>query len=108
MNTIGHNIKRLRQKRGWSQSTVASKLKISVPAFSKIETGITDINMVRLDQIATLFEVPVSAIIFKAGEQFDQQNVSSIAELTAKLKAREAEIIDLQSKLIKLYELVRP
>ena len=39
MNYIGKNIRRLRQKKGWSQSQVAAELKISVPAFSKIETG---------------------------------------------------------------------
>jgi transcriptional regulator with XRE-family HTH domain len=45
INTIGKNIRTLRQKHGWSQGQVASRLHISIPAFSKIETGITDINI---------------------------------------------------------------
>jgi transcriptional regulator with XRE-family HTH domain len=108
MSTVGQNIKKLRQKKGWSQSVVAEKLNISIPAFSKIETGITDINITRLAQVAEVFGVPVESIILKPGESFDQENIASISELTEKLKAREAEIISLQSKLIKLYELVRP
>ncbi|RZL30334.1 MAG: XRE family transcriptional regulator, partial [Pedobacter sp.] len=57
MNFIGSNIRQLRQKNGWSQGDVAQRLKISIPAFSKIETGITDINISRLEQIANLFDV---------------------------------------------------
>ncbi len=40
MNIIGKNIRQLRQKNGWSQGEVAKRLSISIPAFSKIETGI--------------------------------------------------------------------
>jgi transcriptional regulator with XRE-family HTH domain len=108
MSTVGQNIKKLRRKKGWSQSVVAEKLNISIPAFSKIETGITDINITRLAQVAEVFGVPVESIILKPGESFDQENITSISELTEKLKAREAEILSLQSKLIKLYEMVRP
>ena len=55
MNTIGKKIRLLRHQQGWSQDDVAKKLGISIPAFSKIETGISDINLSRLEQIASLF-----------------------------------------------------
>jgi transcriptional regulator with XRE-family HTH domain len=51
--SVGKNIRTLRHQRGWSQEDVANRLGISIPAFSKIETGVTDINLSRLEQIFT-------------------------------------------------------
>jgi transcriptional regulator with XRE-family HTH domain len=51
MQDLGRKIKLMRQQNGWSQGDVAKRLDISVPAFSKIETGVTDINLSRLEQI---------------------------------------------------------
>ena len=56
MQDLGKKIKMLRQQNGWSQGDVAKRLDISVPAFSKIETGVTDINLSRLEQIVTIFK----------------------------------------------------
>jgi transcriptional regulator with XRE-family HTH domain len=39
--SVGMNIRTLRHQRGWSQEDVADRLGISIPAFSKIETGVT-------------------------------------------------------------------
>lgn len=107
MNTTGKNIKQLRQKRGWSQSEVSRRLKISVPAFSKIETGITDINITRLGQLASLFEVSITDIINKAGENPQSSNFEEIKNIKEKLAIREYEIVELQKKVISLYEEVR-
>ena len=57
--SVGKNIRTLRHQRGWSQEDVAHRLGISIPAFSKIETGVTDINLSRLEQIANIYEVNV-------------------------------------------------
>jgi transcriptional regulator with XRE-family HTH domain len=46
MKTLGKKIRLLRHQKGWSQEEVAKRLDISIPAFSKIETGITDINLI--------------------------------------------------------------
>jgi transcriptional regulator with XRE-family HTH domain len=107
MNTIGKNIRQLRQKKSWSQGEVAKRLSISIPAFSKIETGITDINISRLDQIATLFEVSTMDIISKEGENPQSQNYEEISKLKERLSQREEEIIKLQKKVIDLYEEIR-
>ncbi|WP_129713628.1 helix-turn-helix domain-containing protein [Pedobacter sp. SYP-B3415] len=102
MNTIGKNIRQLRQKQGWSQGEVAKRLNISIPAFSKIETGITDVNLSRLSQIANLFDVTVVSIIDTNGE--NNSNLDEIRTLKELLNSREAEIIKLQKKVIDLYE----
>ena len=107
MSVIGKNIKSLRQKNGWSQGEVAKRLSISIPAFSKIETGITDINISRLDQIARLFEVSTLDIISVDGESNRNANSQEIADLKQKLSDSEIEIIKLQKKVIELYEEIR-
>ncbi|KQB98975.1 helix-turn-helix domain-containing protein [Pedobacter sp. Hv1] len=107
MNIIGKNIRQLRQKNGWSQGEVAKRLQISIPAFSKIETGITDINISRLDQIADLFEVSTLEIISEDGEIQRSYNPEEITVLKSKLASQEEEIIKLQKKVIDLYEEIR-
>jgi transcriptional regulator with XRE-family HTH domain len=69
MEHVGRDIRTLRQKEQWSQGEVAKRLDISIPAFSKIETGITDINLSRLDQISRLFNVSIMEILCKPGEK---------------------------------------
>lgn len=107
MNIIGNNIRKLRLKNGWSQGEVAKRLKISIPAFSKIETGITDINISRLDQISKLFGVPTLEIISKEGETHQFTNYSEIKTLKDRIAAQEDEISKLQRKVIDLYEEIR-
>ncbi|MGY4384179.1 transcriptional regulator with XRE-family HTH domain [Pedobacter sp. UYP24] len=107
MEHIGKNIKQLRQKKSWNQSDVATRLNISTPAFSKIETGITDINYSRLDQIAQLFEVPIAKLLSYEGDMLQAGRVQEIKDLKDKLFKREEEILKLQGLLIELYEEVR-
>ena len=80
---------------------------ISIPAFSKIETGITDVNLSRLEQISTLFEMSVVQLLtFNDTEQQEKYN-SDLEVLTKKVQDRESEVIDLQKKVIELYEELR-
>jgi len=85
--SVGMNIRTLRHQHSWSQEDVADRLGISIPAFSKIETGVTDINLSRLEQIANVFEV-------------------SVVYLLA-MDIKEAELATLQRKVILLYEELR-
>jgi transcriptional regulator with XRE-family HTH domain len=107
MKTLGKKIRLLRHQRGWSQEDVAKRLDISIPAFSKIETGITDINLSRLEQISKLFEMSVVQLLtFNDLEQENKYN-SELDSVTKKLSDRETEVIDLQKKVIELYEELR-
>ncbi|TDO22472.1 helix-turn-helix domain-containing protein [Pedobacter duraquae] len=107
MNNIGKNIRMLRHKNGWNQGEVAKRLNISIPAFSKIETGFTDINISRLHQIAGLFNVSIIEILAKEGDAPIPEKVDELNELKEKLLAREQDLLSLQKKLIELYEEVR-
>lgn len=57
MKHIAIQIKKLRIETGKRQSHLAQALGISIPAYSKIETGITDINIRRLREISSYFNV---------------------------------------------------
>jgi transcriptional regulator with XRE-family HTH domain len=107
MKTLGKKIRLLRHQKGWSQEDVAKRLDISIPAFSKIETGITDINLSRLEQIATLFDMGVVQLLtFNEAEQ-DQKFISELENVNKRLLDRESEVIELQKKVIELFEELR-
>jgi transcriptional regulator with XRE-family HTH domain len=107
MKTLGKKIRLLRHQKGWSQEDVAKRLDISIPAFSKIETGITDVNLSRLEQIATLFEMSVVQLLTFNDSEQQEKYTSEVETLTKRLQEREMEVIDLQKKVIELYEELR-
>ncbi len=107
MNIIGHNIKKLRQRNRWSQGEVANRLKISIPAFSKIENGITDVNISRLNQIAMVFEISVLQLIAEELDQNVKIDYDQINHLKLKISDQQKEINVLQKRVIDLYEEVR-
>src|ERR1700743_2825872 len=91
--TVGKNIRAFRHQHGWSQEDVANRLGISIPAFSKIETGVTDINLSRLEQIANIFEIDVVQILSMDMEEVEQQP-SNLSIVQKRLTDREAEIVN--------------
>ena len=107
MKTLGKKIRLLRHQKSWSQEDVAKRLDISIPAFSKIETGITDINLSRLEQIATLFEMGVVQLLTFNETDQDQKFISELEDVHKRLTDRENEVIELQKKVIELFEELR-
>ncbi|MDB5122290.1 MAG: helix-turn-helix protein [Mucilaginibacter sp.] len=107
MKSLGKKIRLLRHQKNWSQEDVAKRLDISIPAFSKIETSITDINLSRLEQIATLFEMTVVQLLTFSDSEQDQKFASELDVLNKKLMERETEVIGLQKKVIELFEELR-
>ncbi len=104
--TVGQNIRTIRHQRGWSQEDVANRLGISIPAFSKIETGVTDINLSRLEQIANIYEINVVNLLSLDAEETEPK-VSNLSIAEKKILDREIEIANLQRKVILLYEELR-
>ncbi|MEJ5961352.1 helix-turn-helix domain-containing protein [Pedobacter immunditicola] len=104
MKNVGKNIRRLRQKKGWTLVQIADKVQVSVPAFSKIETGPTDINMSRLKQLADIFEVSILDILYDEGENPQEELIEAANALREKIQEKEATVNMLQKKLIDLYE----
>ncbi|WP_207533186.1 helix-turn-helix domain-containing protein [Desertivirga arenae] len=107
MKTLGKKIRLLRHQKGWSQEDVAKRLDISIPAFSKIETGITDINLSRLEQISKLFDMTVVQLLTFNDSEQQEKYVSELETITKRLQERETEVIELQKKIIDLFEEIR-
>jgi len=97
---LSYNLKQLRHQNGWNQEDVATQLDISIPAYSKIESGITDINLSRLEQIAKLYNVSVVQLL-TGNSNTDLNEVERLKSLLIK---RDQEVIDLQKKVIDLYK----
>jgi transcriptional regulator with XRE-family HTH domain len=104
MNTaVGSNIRRLREENKWSQQVIADHLSISIPAYSKIETGVTDVNLSRLEQIAYFFNTDIAAL-FTDGKPDIQPVSTQYTRLEKDLEDAEKEIVQLQRKVIQLYD----
>lgn len=107
-NSVGKNIRTLRQQNRWSQEDVAKRLGISIPAFSKIETGITDVNLSRLKQIADIFEINIVQLLsLEETEGKTEAEPTFLDAAHQRLTDRETEILALQRKVIELYEELR-
>lgn len=90
--TIGQKIRQLRLKERKNQGYCAKILGLSTPAFSKIEAGITDINIARLVQISELFGVTPASFFDSSEETGSELN-------------RQKELVnELQAKLINCLE----
>lgn len=107
MKELSKKIRILRHQKNWNQEEVAKRLNISIPAYSKIETGITDINVTRLREIAAIYDLSlVELLTFKDSEEQHKLN-TDMEEIASKLHAREVELLDMQKKIIELYEELR-
>lgn len=102
MNAISKNIRFLRQKRRWTQGHLAKRLGITTPALSKIETGETDLNFSRLNQIAGVLNVATPELIITPEEKKDHK--LNITELKNKLAKKDSTVIKLQYEIIRIYE----
>ena len=64
---IGHNIKHMRELRGWSQETLARKMGYkSKTTISKIEDNINDVNQKKLDKFAKVLGCDVTELLVES------------------------------------------
>jgi transcriptional regulator with XRE-family HTH domain len=97
MKTLGEKLRVLRQTKNWSQEDMAHQLDLSLPAYSKIERGISDVSLTRLTQIAKLFNLTAIALL-----AYGEKNVDKgCKEL---LEEKDKEIIKLQKRVIDLLD----
>ncbi|EHQ27916.1 helix-turn-helix domain protein [Mucilaginibacter paludis DSM 18603] len=106
MQELGKNIKLLRHEKGWSQSDFAAKLGISVPAFSKIENGLTDLHLSRLNNIAKILDMSIVELLSfqKSVRNNDANELDSAKE---SIKNYMEQILNLQKQVILLHEEIR-
>lgn len=58
---IGKKVRAFRLKAGFTQEKLAEELEITFQQVQKYERGVTKVNLVRLQQIAEVLKIPVSA-----------------------------------------------
>ena len=63
MNNIGFNIRKSREKRGFSQEYVAEKLGINQSTYGKLERDMSNISLDRLFKIADVLEEDVTTLL---------------------------------------------
>jgi len=71
-NSLSKNLRDIRQRLGFSQEYLATKLGLSQQAYSKIENDPTTASLKRLMQIAEIFEISVVDML-----EAEQSNHSS-------------------------------
>ena len=103
MKTLGEKFRILRQKKGVNQKAMADLQEISIPAYSKLETGITDPNFSRINQIAEVHNLSLRQFL-DVGEEGVSEQEQVITQLKEKISQLENSVIKLQSKLIELYD----
>lgn len=103
-DTAGWRVRQLRIKNGWSQAEVAKRLKLSIPAFSKIEIGVTELTVIRVIELAEIFQVSVLEILVKDGENAFLKARAKINRLNKEIKEMDKEITALRGKIIDLYD----
>ncbi|WP_316835595.1 helix-turn-helix transcriptional regulator [Pedobacter nutrimenti] len=98
MKDIGNKIRMLRVNSRKKQRHLAEALGISIPAYSKIETGITDINTARLIEIANYFDVRPSLFFEDTEETKKMEEDRRLRD--AQFRKMETMVNELQEKLI--------
>lgn len=112
--TILKNIKKIREIKNFRQDFIAQELDLSTRAYTKVETGETDLTFKRFFKIASILEIKPEELlgfdyksIFnnceKSGNHntynFDQNIISELLKSKdAQIKLLEDKILDLQRK----------
>jgi transcriptional regulator with XRE-family HTH domain len=102
-DTLGERLRTLRKDKKWTQKHVAALMDMSVPAISKIESGDTDINYSRLQQIAQVYELSTVELLDN-GRRNTTYSTTELQAVSKKLSEYDNVVILLQNKIIHLYE----
>jgi len=98
----------LRHDRGYRQEDVARLMGISIPAYSKMETGATDLNYSRIVQLAALYGLRPVQLIDPGHDPFKKDEALLLKNLQNQLVKKEQQLSEMQSKMIALYEQFGP
>jgi len=92
-------LKQLRELKNFTQEYVAQQLGLSTRAYSKIETGETQLTINRLNEISSILGIdPIEAL------GFDHQNVFNNCSQEGNYNTIGKSIYQLPDKLIEQYE----
>ncbi len=108
MEKICEKIRLVRTSRGLKQQDICNIIKITKPAYSNIERGITDLNFSRLEQIAQAFKLtPAELMTYPESGAIKQEAFEKeVSRCKDELNRRDMEIIELQKMVSDLMNTV--
>jgi transcriptional regulator with XRE-family HTH domain len=97
-----YKIRKIREIRNYSQEYLAQSLNLSVRAYSKIETGETQLTIRRLNEISQILEVtPLQILGFDEKQLFSKQ-AYNMEENQALHAVNEAPAVYLQRRILQM------
>lgn len=109
---ISGNIRKIRKMKGYTQEWMAAKLGVSQKAYSKLETGKTNLNEKYLQKVATIFDVGTAEIVHFSEDILSkkrlitreeaERRLAKISEVFYDLLMKKDEEIDYYRKKLKL------
>ena len=99
--TTGFLIRKFRITKGWDQAIIAAKLDVTRSSYSKIESGSTDVNLSRLEQIAFILDVKLIQLLSFDPEQ-EMRDASRYLSVLAQIREKDRCIELLLHQIIEL------
>jgi len=103
IQTVGRKVRERRAEMGLTQKMLALRSGTSISAICKIETGVTDVNLSKLTQIAEALNLGLTALFPNRGGKATTRE-KQYEVLQKRLSNREEEIANLNRKIIYLRE----
>ncbi|MDY3998977.1 MAG: helix-turn-helix transcriptional regulator [Blautia sp.] len=74
---IGEQIRKLRKKKKMSQEELACRIGVSVITVSRIESGMTTMNIQTLMNLSEILDVPVDEILYRRSDEEMHRDTAS-------------------------------
>ena len=101
---VGANIKREREKAGFTQDRFSELLGIGSKSLSSIERGVVGVSLSTLLRICDILHISANMLLY---EQVQKNDVDSIAQQLKMLSAEQFEIVsDVMRNFIKAFKLL--
>lgn len=72
---VADNLRRARERKGWTQQALAARANVSRRMLTAVETGEANISLATLGRIATALDVPFAELVVPASGQVSQLDV---------------------------------
>lgn len=83
---------------------VARLIGVFIPAYSKMETGVTDLNYSRIIQIPILYPLTPAQLPGPEHDPLKKNSALLLKNFQAQLGKKQQQLLELQSKMMLLYE----
>lgn len=98
MKRINQTILELREKMGYTQAQMGEFLSLDASGFSKLERGVTDITLTKLEKLADCFKMSVIDLLTYPDKYVPVNNISNVeveekVSLTIELKKEKKDQI---------------